>query len=60
MAKLYWRMKKNGKWTWRPAVDVGKDEAGFICVIEETFCDCGVPKSEIAPAWCSNHEVHNL
>ncbi len=20
MAKLYWRIKKNGKWTWRPAV----------------------------------------
>jgi hypothetical protein len=19
MAKLYWRVKKNGKWTWRPA-----------------------------------------
>lgn len=31
--KLYWRIKKEGKWTWRPAVDVGSDEAGFICVI---------------------------
>jgi hypothetical protein len=20
MAKLYWRIKKNGKWTWTPAV----------------------------------------
>lgn len=20
MAKLYWRVKKNGKWTWTPAV----------------------------------------
>lgn len=20
MAKLYWRIKKNGKWTWQPAV----------------------------------------
>jgi len=19
MAKLYWRIKKNGKWTWKPA-----------------------------------------
>jgi hypothetical protein len=27
--KLYWRIKKDGKWTWRPAVDVGKDEDGF-------------------------------
>jgi hypothetical protein len=31
--KLYWRYKKDGKWTWTAAVDVGKDEAGFICVI---------------------------
>lgn len=22
MAKLYWRVKLNGKWTWRPAVSV--------------------------------------
>jgi hypothetical protein len=21
MAKLYWRIKKNGKWTWRPAIE---------------------------------------
>ena len=34
--KLYWRYKKHGKWTWKAAVDVGKDEAGFICVIPET------------------------
>lgn len=20
MAKLYWRVKRNGKWTWRPAI----------------------------------------
>jgi hypothetical protein len=33
MAKLYWRVKKNGKWTWTTAVDVGKDEQGFICVL---------------------------
>ena len=33
MAKLYWRVKKNGKWTWRPAVDVGKDDDGFTCVM---------------------------
>ena len=33
MARLYWRVKKNGKWTWTSAVDVGKDESGFICVI---------------------------
>ena len=33
--KLYWRYKKDGKWTWRAALDVGKDEAGFICVIDD-------------------------
>jgi len=22
MAKLYWRVKKNGRWTWKPAVHV--------------------------------------
>ena len=34
MAKLYWRIKqKNGEWTYRAAVDVGKDDEGFICVI---------------------------
>jgi len=33
MAKLYWRVKRDGKWTWRPAVDVGEDENGFTCVI---------------------------
>jgi hypothetical protein len=32
--KLYWRIKKaDGKWTYQAAADVGKDEAGFICVI---------------------------
>jgi hypothetical protein len=32
--KLYWRITKNdGTRTWTAAVDVGKDEAGFICVI---------------------------
>jgi hypothetical protein len=26
MAKLYWRIKKNGKWTWIPAVyDIAQD-----------------------------------
>ena len=23
MAKLYWRIKKNGKWTWQPAKVTG-------------------------------------
>ncbi len=26
MARLYWRVKKNGKWTWTPAIyDMQKD-----------------------------------
>ena len=33
--KLYWRYKKDGKWTWRAALDVGKDDAGFICVVDD-------------------------
>jgi len=24
MAKLYWRYKKNGKWTWRPATGLSE------------------------------------
>ncbi len=34
--KLYWRYKKDGSWTWKAAVDVGKDDAGFVCVIPFT------------------------
>jgi hypothetical protein len=30
MAKLYWRVKKNGKWTWVAAVSVY--DGGFIGV----------------------------
>jgi len=25
MAKLYWRVKRNGKWTWRPAAMYNDD-----------------------------------
>ena len=32
--RLYWRVKINGKWTWRPAIDLGKDENGFTIVME--------------------------
>jgi len=32
--RLYWRVKINGKWTWRPALDLGKDENGFTVVME--------------------------
>jgi hypothetical protein len=31
MAKLYWRVKLNGKWTWRPA-DVRGDSDKWISI----------------------------
>ena len=36
MAKLYWRVKVNGKWTWRPA------SPQFIRAIEETLDVYGI------------------
>ena len=33
MAKLYWRLKVNGKWTWRPAV-IGGEGADEVVVIK--------------------------
>lgn len=38
MAKLYWRVKLNGKWTWRPADVIFESEDGWIqveCIMEE-------------------------
>jgi hypothetical protein len=29
MAKLYWRVKRNGKWTWRPATVTGWTTDGY-------------------------------
>ena len=46
MAKLYWRYKKDGKWTWRAAIDVGKDEDGFISVIDYDDIHVPIPKEE--------------
>ena len=34
--KLYWRVKKDGKWTWRPASEQ------FIRAIEETLDVYGI------------------
>lgn len=28
MAKLYWRIKKEGRWTWQPAEVITPDERG--------------------------------
>ena len=30
MAKLYWRVKKDGKWTWRPVIVNEIDTAGGV------------------------------
>ncbi len=35
MVKLYWRVKKNGKWTWTPAV-VQSQDASIAVVLKET------------------------
>lgn len=36
--KLYWRIKKDGKWTWRPAkfnlVDTDYENAQMYCIID--------------------------
>ncbi len=38
MAKLYWRVKRNGKWTWTPAVyDLHKDRYQEIGGCEVTL-----------------------
>lgn len=33
--KLYWRTKKNGKWTWRPAVSTLMQGYLYTKVLEE-------------------------
>lgn len=39
MAKLYWRIKVNGKWTWRPAdtyeLDTGSRIVDVVYPLEE-------------------------
>ncbi len=36
MAKLYWRVKINNKWTWRPA-DVASQDDSFVRVSKESM-----------------------
>jgi hypothetical protein len=38
MAKLYWRYKKDGKWTWRPAETEGEDDS-LVIVLKENMYD---------------------
>ena len=35
MAKLYWRVKRNGKWTWRPVKCTGHDFVMANCSCDE-------------------------
>ncbi len=37
MAKLYWRVKKDGKWTWKPVIWVEDEEDTIEELIEEGF-----------------------
>ncbi len=34
MAKLYWRIKRNGKWTWTPAIIDGWSEESIMLLKE--------------------------
>ena len=40
MAKLYWRIKKNGKWTWTPAQVPLIVEEGHIVIPHPDGCWC--------------------
>jgi len=35
MAKLYWRLKKNGKWTWRAAEAIYEEDIILVEPLEE-------------------------
>ena len=38
MAKLYWRVKKNGKWTWQAATALSTDpDLSFVKVLKRTY-----------------------
>lgn len=37
--KLYWRIKKNGKWTWRPVKEHCSDCHIHWCFNEKVFCE---------------------
>jgi len=44
MAKLYWRVKKNGKWTWRPATVID-EHTPYLTVVEHDIDVC-IPEEE--------------
>ena len=41
--KLYWRIKKDRKWTWKPAELLGKHgRHPIVKLLEEEECHCGM------------------
>ncbi len=43
MAKLYWRIKRNGKWTWTPATIDGWSEESIMLLKESQIDIDGDP-----------------
>ncbi len=41
--KLYWRYKKNGNWTWKPAIEVNRDCCEYLSVMPANWI---IPESE--------------
>ncbi len=37
MAKLYWRIKKDGKWTWKPAVEIDRGCCEYVKVLPKNW-----------------------
>jgi len=35
MGKLYWRVKRDGKWTWRPAEYIEQEDIVLVEYLEE-------------------------
>ena len=39
MAKLYWRVKKNAKWTWTPMKEHCEQCNHNVCIMEGVLCE---------------------
>jgi hypothetical protein len=39
MAKLYWRVKRNGKWTWRPAAVIDYKQTNACTAVVVSMLD---------------------
>ncbi len=49
MVKLYWRIKKNGKWTWTPAIY-------DLHLTEEIMSEEVHPDAELVTLWWPNDQ----